>query len=447
MNEKAAFPDADETTPENSTATSRTDIGDGLKEQSGEPPKQESPIPDTTSEIPNGGLKAWLQVLGSFLLFFNSWGIVNSFGVFQTYYESNLLSSQTPSQISWIGSIPAFLLLLIGNITGPIYDTGHFRALIFSGAFLVTFGMMMTSICTKYWEVVLAQGICVGLGSGCLFIPSVAIVSTYFSTKKSFATGIAASGSSLGGIIYPIVFYKLQPQIGFGWAVRVMGFMMFSTLLVALTVMTPRMRPTKKRALLEPRAFTEPPFLLFSLGIFVGFAGMYVPIFYIYSYATNATSTSENLSFYLLVILNAASIVGRILPNYIADKTGPMNILIPCTLISGILSFVWMGIDSTGGLIVFSILYGFFSGTMVSLPPTTIVSLSPNLGVVGTRTGMSTSCAGLGLLVGTPVAGAILGQSRWNAMQAFAGAIVLGGTAILIGARISKTGFRLMEKA
>jgi hypothetical protein len=30
------------------------------------------------SAIPNGGLQAWLQVLGAFFLFFTSWGIVNA---------------------------------------------------------------------------------------------------------------------------------------------------------------------------------------------------------------------------------------------------------------------------------------------------------------------------------------------------------------------------------
>ena len=28
--------------------------------------------------IPNGGLKAWLQVVGVFFVFFNTWGIVNA---------------------------------------------------------------------------------------------------------------------------------------------------------------------------------------------------------------------------------------------------------------------------------------------------------------------------------------------------------------------------------
>jgi MFS family permease len=135
---------------------------------------------------------------------FRSWlivhsrGIVNTFGAYQTYYKSSFLANESDSNISWIGSIQAFLLLIIGVVTGPIYDAGYFNMLVAVGSFLVVFGMFMTSICKTYWELMLAQGLCVGLGSGCLFIPSVAIVSTYFTTKKSFATGIAASGSSVG---------------------------------------------------------------------------------------------------------------------------------------------------------------------------------------------------------------------------------------------------------
>ncbi len=108
------------------------------------------------------------------------------------------LSSESESNISWIGSLQAFLLVIVGVVTGPIYDAGHFRTLIFVGTFLTVFGMMMTSICKTYWEVVLAQALVVGIGDGCLFLPSVAIVSQYFTTKKAFATGIAAAGSSIG---------------------------------------------------------------------------------------------------------------------------------------------------------------------------------------------------------------------------------------------------------
>jgi MFS family permease len=97
-------------------------------------------------------------------------------------------------------------LIVIGVLTGPIFDMGYFRTLLAVGSFLTVFGMMMTSISTEYHQIFLAQGVCVGLGSGCLFIPSVAIVVTYFNKKRSFAVGLAASGSSLGKNLINVTF-------------------------------------------------------------------------------------------------------------------------------------------------------------------------------------------------------------------------------------------------
>jgi MFS family permease len=66
-------------------------------------------------------------------------------------------------------------------------------------------------------------------------------------------------------------------------------------------------------------------------------------------------------------------------------------------------------VENKGGMIIFYILYRFFTGSLVALPPTTIVTLSPRLETVGTRIGMVFSVCGLGLLIGSLVAGVILG--------------------------------------
>ena len=127
---------------------------------------------------------------------------MNAFGVYQTYYEDSFLSSQGASNISWIGSVQAFLLVFIGVITGPIYDLGYLRALLCIGSFLVVFGIMMTSVYTQYYEVFLAQGVCVGIGSGCLFIPSIAVPAGWFTSKRAVATGIGVAGSSVGKSLF-----------------------------------------------------------------------------------------------------------------------------------------------------------------------------------------------------------------------------------------------------
>jgi MFS family permease len=374
-------------------------------------------------------------------------GTVNAFGVFQTYYENNLLQDQSPSNISWIGSIQAFLLLVVGVITGPLYDAGYFRPLISLGAFLIPFGFMMTSICSQYWQVMLAQAICIGLGNGCLFVPSVAILPQYFSTRKALANGIAASGSSLGGVIYPIVFRQLYPRIGFPWATRVLGFISLFAGLISVAVMKVRIMPKQKRALLELAAFKEIPYASFCIALFFGFIGFFGPIYYLQPYAINTGITDENLGFYLLPILNAASIAGRILPNFVTDKAGPLNILIPAALISGLLGVVWIGIKNLPGMIIFAILYGFFSGGYVSLAPVAIISLTPDMRTLGTRMGQSFFVSSLGLLVGSPVAGEILNKTgSYLGLQLFSGLTVVLTGVLLVWTRFTKVGMKVKIK-
>lgn len=163
---------------------------------------------------PDGGWHAWVQVLSASFLIFNSWyatseaipqsanvrhqrGIVNSFGAYQAFYQSDLLSSYSSSAISWIGTIQAFLLVLVGVISGPVYDRGHGRLLIAGGTLFIFLGMLMTSFATEYPQLLLAQGVLVGLGFGCLYVPSVAIAASYFSTRRALALGLTSTGGSV----------------------------------------------------------------------------------------------------------------------------------------------------------------------------------------------------------------------------------------------------------
>lgn len=214
-----------------------------------------------------------------------------------------------------------------------------------------------------------------------------------------------------------------------------------------MSIMKMRVKPAQKRKLIDLAAFKETPYLLFTIGLFFGFMGLNIPFYYISSYAIDDEIMSSNSAFYMLSTINAASIFGRIIPNYFADKLGPLNIIIPGTFIAGIVAFGWIGVHSVGSIVVFAILYGFSTGCFVSIPPTVIVSLSPHLGVVGTRMGMTFAIAGLGLLVGTPVAGKILLSSGYVSTIAFCGTLLLTTVACFVAARLCKTGIHVMKFA
>ena len=119
---------------------------------------QVSPLPP----VLDGGARAWLQVVGSFLVFSNLWGFTFAFGSFQSYYELEYLTNESSSSISWIGTMSTFLLIVVGVISGPLFDLGYFRSMLFVGAATETVGVFLMSLSTKYWHIFLTQGVVLG---------------------------------------------------------------------------------------------------------------------------------------------------------------------------------------------------------------------------------------------------------------------------------------------
>ncbi|EUC27579.1 hypothetical protein COCCADRAFT_41722 [Bipolaris zeicola 26-R-13] len=406
----------------------------------------EQPATNAVSPPPNGGTLAWLQVFGAFFLTFNSWGVTNTFGSYQAYYETTLLRGSTSSTIAWIGSVQAYLMLVTGTLAGPIYDAGYLRALLLVGSFMIVFGHMMLSLCHEYWQVLLAQSFCVGIGAGLIYVPSVAILSTYFSTRIGAAIGIAASGSSLGGVIYPIVLHKLLPQIGFGWATRVLGFMMLGTLVVPNLVMRVRVLPPQTRTLFDFKAFLIPAYSLITLGFLLGFSGLNVPLVFAQIFAITEKITNENLGFYLIAILNSTSLFGRVLPNLLSDNIGPFNVMIPCILMSGILCVLFLTVTAPAGIIVLMAFYGFFSGTFVSLPSTVIIYISGNAKhKIGTRLGQAFFFCAIGILIGTPIGGTIQKHNGYDDLWIFGSCLLFACAALVLVAKFTWEGFSLKK--
>ena len=379
---------------------------------------------------------------------------MNTFGAYQAYYQADLLSHKSSSSISWIGTTEGFLLGTIGVVTGPIFDRGHLYSLLLLGSSLIVFGMMMLSLASEYWHVFLSQGVCVGVGSGLLYVPSLGVLSSAFSTKRAVVIGIATSASSLGkdecsgsslgvglclylgGVVYPIAFRCLQPQIGFAWATRVIGLVSLSTFAISFAAMRvakrqiPRQKP---RSLIDTRAFSELPFTVYALALFFLYAGFWVPFFYVPSYAKLSLHLSDDLSFYMLAVTNAATLFGRILPAFLTKRMGAIDLFASSSLAGGILVLSWAGIHNLPGFVVFCILYGLLAGIITTLTTVMVPALSPSLNVVGTRLGMAYACSSVGVLVGSPIAAALsditdgvfLGAQAWSGVTLVLGSLLL----------------------
>ncbi|KAH7176044.1 major facilitator superfamily transporter [Dactylonectria macrodidyma] len=410
---------------------------------------QETDESDTEGELeydenffyPEGGLRAWTQVLGSNLLNQIAWGYPSTYGVYQLYYTESM--GLPSSQISWIGSIQVFLAFSICIISGRLSDAGYSRHAAFIGSVLTVLGTFITSLCTDYWQILLAQGLCTGLGLGIMFMPGIAIVGSYFKERRALALSIAATGTGIGSCIFPATVNYLIPQIGFPWAVRCQAFLTFAVAVVANIILKPRLAPRKKGPLVEWGALRESPYVLFAAGVFFVFWALYFSIFYINVFARRVVLFSSTDSVSLLLILNGMGIPSRLVAGVIADRwLGPINTLILTTIFASITGLGWIGVHDRPGMYSLTTVFGWANGMVQGVFGGALASLTEDPQRMGTRFGMVATIVGFATLAGPPTAGAIIDQSGGSFLwaQIWGGAVTAIGSLTLIAARITTTG-------
>ena len=402
--------------------------------------------PDATQ--PDGGGRAWLQVLGSFVVFSNLWGFTFSFGSFQTYYEITYLPNETASTISWIGTVSTFLLIVGGVLSGPFFDRGYFRTMLFAGAAIETLSVFMLSLCDQYYQLFLTQGILMGLGNGLLYVPGLALVGRSFKKHRSIAMAITTCGAPTGGVIYTLIFEQLIGHMSFGWTVRIMGFVMLGSYCISFPLLLFRAdnvgnlaAGAPKRKLIDPSAFKDLAFCWYTFSNFFIFLGYMIPFIFMASFGQQALGLSRSFSLYAIMIAQASSIVGRIAAGQTASKIGVMVPWVTCAICSGVFCIAWVGVRSKASYVAYVALYGCFSGALIPLPPSVFPVVCPDPKVLGARLGMAQGIGSIASLIGSPIAGAITrvnaenspGGVNYLGLQLFTGITMIFGGCNLIG--------------
>ena len=302
--------------------------------------------------------------------------------------------------------------------------------------------LILTSFCKEYYQFFLAQAVLGGICLGFLFSNALAIIGHYFNRRNGLATGVVMAGAAVGGVIFPVALNRLLNNVGlsFGWSVRVCALIILVLLVFANLTMKPRLPPVKQT--MDFTLMRRPVYILVAAGGWLLNWGMYVPLFYLPSFAITAGVSTE-LAPYTVAIFNAVSIFGRIFAGTLADRLGCFNVVVINSLLCAVTLFVWAATDNVAGVIVVTIFEGLFIGSIVSLQAAIVTAITPDPKYLGSMLGFTMAIWACGGLTGPPIAGAILnlngaytGPGSYNGPGYFGGASLVVGSVLFFAARL-----------
>lgn len=402
---------------------------------------------------PEGGLRAYLVVLGGFFGITVVFGLMNTVGVIQAHISEHVLAKDSTSAVGWIFSVYYFFSFFGGIYAGPIFDYTGSTIPMYVGTLFQVASLFATASCTTVWQFVLAFGIVGGIGSSFLMNCCIASISHYFFKKRATALGICGIGGSLGGVVWPLLFRALLPKLGFEWSMRIFAFISLFLLGGGCLLVKNRIikdREGKSGFSLIKDSFVlgslvkNKTFLLLALSVVLCEFSLVLVTSYTASFAMKNGYT-ESQAFMVSIILNAVGMPGRYLPNYLADRYGSLNVMSICVGVCSFLILVmWLPFGSNlNCMYAFAALYGFFASSTMSLTPV-CAGLVGKTEDFGKQYGTVYFLVAFGNLVSLPIGGAIIGNgSGYSNLIVFCGVIEAIAAALWVFTRASLVGWKM----
>jgi MFS family permease len=279
-------------------------------------------------------------------------------------------------------------------------------------------------------------GVGVGIGTACGYVPMVAAVGGWFQRRRALAIGIAVTGIGVGTLAVPPVAALLIEHLGWRRTELVLAVASLLLLLACgLAAEAPPVRPPAPRGL--GAAVRSPAFaLLYASGLLSAFA-LFLALVHLVPYAIRLGSTPLAAAG-LISVVGAGSVTGRLALGGAADRLGPVTAFRLSLAILLVSYGVWLVAPGTPLLVVFALALGIGYGGWVALSPSVVAELFGPEGLGGSVGALYTS-AGVGALLGPPIAGFIV-DATGDYRPAIVTALALSAVSLLLVVRLPATG-------
>jgi MFS family permease len=361
-------------------------------------------------------------VVAAFTSMFAVFGVAYSFGAFFEPMADELGSGRGATSL--VFSITAFTYFALGAVSGLAVDRFGPRPVLVVGALVMGAGLLLTSRTTSIGVGYLTYGAGVGIGVACGYVPMVAVVGGWFDRRRSAALGVAVAGIGLGTVVVVPVAAALIDA--YGWRTTYVVFAAGSSAMLLLAAALAERPPRSVsatgtltlRQAVRTRAFVSlyGSSTLLSLALFQVF--VYLPDFAEDEGATTVSAAA------LVSVVGGASIAGRLVLGPVADRIGRIRTYRACFAVMAGSFGIWLVAPSYVWLVVFALVLGGSYGGFIALSPAVAAEV---FGVtnLGRLVGVLYTGAGLGALLGPPLAGLLIDASgyRWAIAASMVAAI------------------------
>ncbi|CAH0054572.1 unnamed protein product [Clonostachys solani] len=373
--------------------------------------------------IPDGGY-GWVVVVCQLLITATTWGVNGSFGVFLDHYlTTNAFPGTSKIANAFIGGLSISQITLIAPLVTFSTKILGVRPTLCIGIVFETASLIAASYASRTWHLIVTQGLLFGWGCSFLYIGTYGIIPQWFSTKNGVATGIADSGSGLGGLIFSLGARTMISRLGLPWTFRIMAIATGAVNSICMALIRHRNTEIQPRQhAFDYRLLKSAKFILISVWICCSGLGYTVVLFSLPNNAINIGATAQQAAT-VGAMANLGMAVGRPIVGYFSDRVGRINMSALASILSAVFTLcLWTSGTSYGVLIAFSILGGLVFGSFWPMTGPVLVD------VFGTRM-LPTTLSVSWTLVSIPTAFAEAialtlrrdGKSAYLFVQVFAG--------------------------
>ncbi|KAJ2689590.1 hypothetical protein IWW39_001394 [Coemansia spiralis] len=312
---------------------------------------------------------AWMVVLAGCIQAMITLGASRAHGVYQEYYVISEFSTEKTATISWIGSAQNTTLNLCGVAVGILSQMIDTRILCAVASCVMGVAFILASFSTQIWQLVLTQGIMFGSAASFPYILGVTVPLQWIKRRRGLALAVVYLGSGLGGMWISLLTRTCIETVGRQWSNRILGCIMIA-LGVGLSPLIIARRAAKQRPekLIDFSVVTEWRFMYIAAAGFFAMGPNTIPYLLMPTYVADVLKEHSKLGSSLVTLINVSGIFGRFLAGMLADRFGPVNILIIWVFLAAFSQLgIWLPFASVPAVIASAALFGVAGASIVGM--------------------------------------------------------------------------------